>query len=150
VATVLFLGGGTPLPFSAFPVNLLNGSVGSYLLVDAILLAVFLLKVLLFVFAMFWVRATLPRMRIDRLMNFAWKYLVPLCILNILFAAVWFEVVVRPGPLTARNWAWGMVAAGLPVVLGVQLVFWANRRLAAARAVDADWPTVGAIAEASR
>ncbi|WP_390625376.1 NADH-quinone oxidoreductase subunit NuoH [Paludisphaera soli] len=150
VATVLFLGGGTPLPFSAFPVNLLDGSVGSYLLVDGILLAVFSLKVLLFVFAMFWVRATLPRMRIDRLMNFAWKYLVPLCILNIVFAAIWYEVVVRPGALTARNWAWGMIAAGLPVVLGVQLVFRANRKLAAARAVDADWPTVGTIAEASR
>ena len=48
---------------------------------------------------MFWVRATLPRMRVDRLMNFAWKYLVPLSILNILVAAVWYEFVVRPaGP----------------------------------------------------
>ncbi|WP_409999950.1 NADH-quinone oxidoreductase subunit NuoH [Planctomyces sp. SH-PL62] len=144
VATVLFLGGGTPLPFSAFPLNVLGDSIGSYLLVDAILLAVFLLKVLLFVFAMFWVRATLPRMRIDRLMNFAWKYLVPLCILNVVFAAVWYEVVVRPGALTAWNWALGMIAAGVPVVLAVQLVFRANRKLAAAYPIDADWPTVEA------
>ena len=51
---------------------------------------------------MFWVRATLPRMRVDRLMNFAWKYLVPLSIVNILIAAVWFEMVIRPGLRLAR------------------------------------------------
>ena len=45
---------------------------------------------------MFWVRATLPRMRVDRLMNFAWKYLVPLSIVNILIAGVWYEMVIRP------------------------------------------------------
>jgi len=150
VATVLFLGGGTPIPFSAFPVNLLNGSIASYLLVDAILVAVFALKVLLFIFAMFWVRATLPRMRIDRLMNFAWKYLVPLCILNLIFAAVWYECVVRPGAWSVGRWAVGMVASGVPAVVAVQVVFRANRRLAAARPVDADWPTVGPVAEAAR
>lgn len=143
VATVLFLGGGTPLPFSAFPLNLIDGSIGSYIVADAILLAVFLLKTLLFIFAMFWVRVTLPRMRIDRLMNFAWKYLVPLCLLNILFAAAWFEVVVRPGQLMPTRWAWGMIGVGLAVAAGVQLVFWANRKIAAAAPIDADWPTVG-------
>jgi len=142
VATVLFLGGGTPLPFSSFPVNLLNGSIFSYLLVDAILLAVFLLKVLLFIFAMFWVRATLPRMRIDRLMNFAWKYLVPLCVLNILFSAVWYEVVLRGRGPSMPAWAWGLVVTGPLAVGAVKLVFWANRKLAAAGPIDADWPTV--------
>lgn len=142
VATVLFLGGGTPLPFSSFPVNLLNGSLLSHLLVDAILLAVFLFKVLLFVFAMFWVRATLPRMRIDRLMNFAWKYLVPLCVLNILFAAVWYEIVLRGRGPSMPAWAWGLVVTAPLAVAAVKLVFWANRRLAAAGPIDADWPTV--------
>nr|WP_303652522.1 NADH-quinone oxidoreductase subunit NuoH [Paludisphaera mucosa] len=149
VGTVLFLGGGTPLPFSSFPVNLLTGSVASYLFVDAILLAVFLLKVLMFITTMFWVRATLPRLRIDRLMNFAWKYLVPLSVLNVVFAAVWYELVVRPGGPTATNWALGMTATGVLVVAAVQLVFWSNRRLAAAGPIDADWPKLGA-AEAAR
>ena len=43
---------------------------------------------------MFWIRATLPRMRVDRLMNFAWKYLVPMSIVNILVAAIWYECVL--------------------------------------------------------
>ncbi|WP_240906943.1 NADH-quinone oxidoreductase subunit NuoH [Paludisphaera rhizosphaerae] len=145
VATVLFLGGGTPLPFSSFPVNLINGSILSYLFVDAILLAVFLLKVLLFIFAMFWVRATLPRMRIDRLMNFAWKYLVPLCVLNVLFAAVWYEVVLRGRGPSLPAWAWGLIITGPLAVAAVKLVFWVNRKLAAAVPIDADWPTVAPV-----
>ncbi len=52
---------------------------------------------LFFIFVVFWVRVTLPRMRVDRLMNFAWKYLVPLSIANIFAAAVWYEMVMRPG-----------------------------------------------------
>jgi NADH-quinone oxidoreductase subunit H len=143
VATVLFLGGGMPLPFSSFPRNLIDGSLGGLLLADAILLTVFLFKVLLFIFVMFWVRATLPRMRIDRLMNFAWKYLVPLSLLDILLAAAWFEVVVRPGRIVASRWAAGMIGIGLLTALSVQLVFWANRKLAAAGPIDADWPAVG-------
>lgn len=146
VATVLFLGGGAPLPFSAFPRNLIDGSLGGLVAANAILLTVFLLKVLLFIFVMFWVRATLPRMRIDRLMNFAWKYLVPLCLLNILLAAAWFEVVVRPGRVVASRWAAGMIVLGLLTAGAVQLVFRVNRRLAAAAPIDADWPTVGARA----
>ena len=37
LATVLFLGGGTPIPFSDFPINLLGTTTVSYVLVNAIL-----------------------------------------------------------------------------------------------------------------
>src|SRR6516165_10661620 len=112
LATVLFLGGGTVLPFVSFPTNLLGDSVFFYVVVDAILLAVFLGKVLCFIFLMFWIRATLPRMRVDRLMNFSWKYLVPLAIANVLVAGIWYEFVIRPGSLSLWNWVKGTLVTG--------------------------------------
>jgi len=36
-----------------------------------------------------WVRGTLPRLRIDQLMNFAWKFMLPMALINILAAGVW-------------------------------------------------------------
>jgi NADH-quinone oxidoreductase subunit H len=36
-----------------------------------------------------WVRGTLPRLRQDQLMNFAWKFVLPLCLLNLIVTALW-------------------------------------------------------------
>jgi NADH-quinone oxidoreductase subunit H len=36
-----------------------------------------------------WVRGTLPRLRIDQLMNFAWKFMLPMALVNILTAGIW-------------------------------------------------------------
>ena len=47
----------------------------------------FLLKVGIFVFVFIWIRATLPRFRYDRLMNFGWKVLVPLAFVYVLATA---------------------------------------------------------------
>jgi NADH-quinone oxidoreductase subunit H len=47
-----------------------------------------LIKVLFLLFGMIWVRATLPRMRYDRLMAFGWKILFPLALANVLITAV--------------------------------------------------------------
>ncbi len=44
-------------------------------------------KVLFFLFLYIWLRGTLPRFRFDQLMNFGWKVLVPIAILNILVTA---------------------------------------------------------------
>jgi NADH-quinone oxidoreductase subunit H len=145
LVTVLFLGGGTPLPFVAFPTNLLPGTFTLYLLVDAILVAVFMGKVLFFIFVMFWVRATLPRMRVDRLMNFSWKYLVPLCIFNVFVAGVWYEIVIRPGSLGLGRWLIGTLVTGLLLVPAVALVVWLNRRTTARAPLGAEWPSVGRV-----
>lgn len=90
VAVALFLGGGT-LPGTTWPL----GSIDSVILANVILIAIFGVKVALMIFLVFWIRATLPRMRVDRLMNFAWKVLIPLCLVNILVAAAWLELGVR-------------------------------------------------------
>lgn len=54
----------------------------------------FILKFLFMVFFLFWLRATLPRLRVDLLMQFAWKVLLPLALLNIFLTAVLKEVPV--------------------------------------------------------
>jgi NADH-quinone oxidoreductase subunit H len=47
-----------------------------------------LIKVIILLFGMIWVRATLPRFRYDRLMSFGWKILFPMALINVLITAV--------------------------------------------------------------
>lgn len=44
----------------------------------------FLIKTYIIVFVIIWIRATLPRIRVDQLMSLGWKILLPLTLLNIL------------------------------------------------------------------
>jgi NADH-quinone oxidoreductase subunit H len=72
IATLLFLGGGD----------------GPFLNVLPYLSVVwFMLKVAFFLFVLIWMRATLPRLRYDRLMAFGWKVLLPVAVLNVLVTA---------------------------------------------------------------
>jgi NADH-quinone oxidoreductase subunit H len=48
----------------------------------------FLLKITIFLFIYVWVRGTLPRFRYDQLMNFGWKVLLPLSILNVVITSL--------------------------------------------------------------
>jgi NADH-quinone oxidoreductase subunit H len=48
----------------------------------------FLAKTYVMVFIMIWLRGTLPRLRVDQLMNFAWKVLVPLALVNLLLTGI--------------------------------------------------------------
>ena len=55
---------------------------------------------LLALIAMFiWVRGTLPRLRLDQLMSFAWKFMLPMTLANMLAAGVW-----RFMPAGAARW----------------------------------------------
>ncbi len=144
LGTVLFLGGGSIVPFpplSEFPVTILGPTLFSHVLVNAILFSVFLAKVSGFIFLMFWIRVTLPRMRVDRLMNFAWKYLVPMSIVNVLISAIWFELVLRPGRVFFSseylstgviNWLIGWGVTGPAVLFLVWFVIWFNRKVRSA------------------
>jgi NADH-quinone oxidoreductase subunit H len=70
----LFLGGWTA-PFSFLT------WVPSYLW--------FFAKLIALVFTFIWIRATLPRLRMDQLMNFAWKFMLPLALVNIVATGLW-------------------------------------------------------------
>lgn len=49
----------------------------------------FAVKVSIFLFIFIWMRATLPRLRYDRLMTLGWKVMLPLAFLNLVATAAW-------------------------------------------------------------
>ena len=53
----------------------------------------FLVKTFAFVFTFVWMRGTLPRIRIDQLMGFAWKWLLPAALLNLFVTAAAIVIV---------------------------------------------------------
>jgi NADH-quinone oxidoreductase subunit H len=56
-----------------------------------------LIKIFIVFFVMIWLRGTLPRLRIDQLMALAWKFLLPLSLINLFITAI--EVVRWPDGL---------------------------------------------------
>jgi len=79
LGAVLFLGGDGPLPFFEW--------IPSYVW--------FFGKTFFLVFLFFWVRWTYPRLRVDRLMEFCWKFLLPWSLVNVVVAGLIFQ------------WRWG-------------------------------------------
>jgi NADH-quinone oxidoreductase subunit H len=70
----LFLGGwGAPLPFLTW--------VPSWIW--------FFTKLLGLIIGFIWVRGTLPRLRMDQLMNFAWKFMLPMALVVVVSAGAW-------------------------------------------------------------
>jgi NADH-quinone oxidoreductase subunit H len=81
MAITLFLGGWhAPLPFLEI--------VPSW--------AWYFIKLHLFIFFFIWVRGTLPRLRQDQLMNFAWKFMLPMALVNVLAAGLWHFMPAGP------------------------------------------------------
>lgn len=73
MVTLLFLGGwNSPIPG-------LNGAILGVIW--------FLIKTYLIIFAIIWIRGTLPRVRVDQLMHFSWKVLIPLNLANVMVTA---------------------------------------------------------------
>ena len=70
VATTLFLGG-----WQVPPLPIIDNSP---VLLGVAQFVTFFLKAYFWVFVAMWVRATLPRVRVDQLMSLCWKYMVPL------------------------------------------------------------------------
>ena len=58
-------------------------------IVNALIPAVtFIVKIIIFLYIFVWIRATLPRLRYDMLMDFGWKGVLPIALFNLLCVAV--------------------------------------------------------------
>ena len=66
----------------------------------------------------FWARGTIPRLRIDQVMAFAWKGLLPLALINLFITAV--EVVALPDGLP-----WFIILVNL-AVMAVLILLWSR------------------------
>jgi NADH-quinone oxidoreductase subunit H len=65
----------------------------------------FTLKTYFFVVVFMWIRATLPRFRVDQLMSFCWKMLIPLTLLNLLVTAILLLAFpTSVVPVAIANW----------------------------------------------
>ena len=93
LAVTLFLGGWrAPLRFLEF--------VPSYVW--------FFAKLGLLLFTFIWIRGTLPRVRVDQVMNFAWKFMLPMAFACLIAAAIWHYQGRR---LAGSLWSLGLIVA---------------------------------------
>jgi NADH-quinone oxidoreductase subunit H len=79
----------------------------------------FLIKVLALIVCFIWIKATIPRFRVDQVMGFAWKVLFPLALINIVLTAG--LAVLWPQPSTGQLWA--MVGINLGATAACVLAF---------------------------
>jgi NADH-quinone oxidoreductase subunit H len=115
IAVTLFLGGpsGPSLGFLARD-NVVN--------VWLVPMLWFLVKVLALLFATVWVRASLPRMRYDRLMSLGWKWLIEIAILWVLVTATvqvamvedWNRLLAASIAVVAAVAGYGVLYASMP------------------------------------
>ena len=80
IATTVFLGGWAPI----------NIGIEAF---DAVMKTIpgivwFLGKTFAIVWILMWIRWTFPRLRIDQILKLEWKYLMPLCLINLILMTV--------------------------------------------------------------
>jgi len=73
----------------------------------------FIIKTVLVVFIMMWIRGTWPRFRIDQMLGFAWKVLVPASLANLLWVAIVLKIAL---PAVVQ---WGLMLVGNLLILAI-------------------------------
>ena len=76
-----------------------------------------LIKSYALVLVMMWFRGTLPRFRVDQLMGFAWKFLLPLALINIFAAGLWIEI----------DGVMGWIVSTIVLAIGIGVLYMANK-----------------------
>lgn len=122
VGAILFLGGWQP------PFGFMAGLPG-WVSMTA--------KTLVLVFVFMWLRGTLPRLRVDQLMAFAWKVLVPISLVNLMVTGLLAKLVVGWPPIGV----FGAFAVANVVMIALLLWLVAGwRRRSGARQMTFDRP----------
>jgi NADH-quinone oxidoreductase subunit H len=68
----------------------------------------FFAKLSMLLFVYIWIRGTLPRTRVDQIMNFAWKFMLPMAFTCVLAAAVWHYQGRGPA-----GWLWSLAVIAI-------------------------------------
>ena len=105
VAVTLFLGGWQIPGVSAQDWTVLRGAgafpAAGWWALQVVSFVVFALKTLFLVNVIIWIRWTLPRIRVDQMMNLCWKYLVPGGFAAMIFTLLW-QIAVARAPIVER------------------------------------------------
>jgi heme exporter protein D len=88
LVTLLFLGGWS-WPWQSEALGRLPSLPESAWVGNLLSVIWFLIKVYAVILVVFWIRGTFPRLRIDQLMAFAWKVMVPLSFYSIIITAIY-------------------------------------------------------------
>lgn len=103
IAVTLFLGGGNlpGIEQASAAITASYGVTAGNAAMGLMSLGAFLIKTTLLSFLSVWIRATVPRVRYDQLMNLGWVILMPLALLNVVITAV-FGVVFPVGAVVPQ------------------------------------------------
>ena len=77
----------------------------------------FFAKLFVFILFFIWVRGTLPRLRMDQLMNFAWKFMLPMALIVILSAGIWRFLPALSAGMAVVRWLVCAVVIAVPYVV---------------------------------
>ncbi|QWK11451.1 MAG: NADH-quinone oxidoreductase subunit NuoH [Thermoflexus hugenholtzii] len=104
-----------------------------------------LIKMSVGIFLFFWLRATLPRIRIDQMLNLNWKFLTPLMILNLIGVAL-VDRGLRAAGVSGGMWAAGLFLFNVAMLIGALALpgYLGRRARMAALAAEAEAEAVEA------
>ncbi|HET8723286.1 MAG TPA: NADH-quinone oxidoreductase subunit NuoH [Anaeromyxobacteraceae bacterium] len=119
VSTTLFLGGWQIPGVTTQTWAAVRGSgafpAAGWWALQFVSLGIFALKTLFLVNVIIWIRWTLPRIRVDQMMNLCWKYLVPAGFAAMLFTLLW-QMVATWAPMVERIASLAIFAGTMVVV----------------------------------